>query len=71
MTFPSGPAGVTMTSSRQPAIFAGIASISTVELSGASPPGTVRPTFSMGRTFCPSTTPSVALTMKLFRNCFS
>ena len=58
-----------MTSSEQPAIFAGIASISTVELSGVTPPGTQSPTFSMGSTFCPSTRPSSSM-RKPVRSCF-
>ena len=48
---PSARGGVTIVSSLQPAIFAGIASISTVEERGVFPPGTHKPTFSMGRTF--------------------
>ena len=43
--------------SLQPAICAGVASISTVEKRGAVPPGMYSPTFSMGTAFCQQVTP--------------
>ena len=49
--------GVHSIISSHPAIFAGTASISTVEKSGAVPPGMYRPTFCMGMLFCQHVTP--------------
>ena len=62
-------AGDTVISSGTPAIFAGMASISTVEDSGVSPPGTQSPTRSMGMIFCPTTVPSAPLKTKPPRFC--
>lgn len=45
--------------SLQPAILAGVASMSTVLNRGAVPPGTYRPTFSIGIIFCQQVTPGV------------
>ena len=56
-TFPSRPGGVQRTISLHPAILAGTASISTVENSGAVPPGIYNPTFSMATAFCQQVTP--------------
>ena len=56
-TFPSLPGGVQSTISLHPAIFAGTASINTVEKSGAVPPGIYNPTFSMATAFCQQVTP--------------
>ena len=69
--FPSFPGGVVMTISPQPAILAGMASISTVDGYAAVPPGTYRPTLSRGVTFWPMTTPARSVMMKLLRTCFS
>ena len=46
--FPFLSGGEHSTISLQPAIFAGIASIKTVENKGAVPPGIYKPTFEMG-----------------------
>ena len=50
-TLPSLPAGVQSTTSLQPAMLAGTASISTVLKRGAVPPGIYSPTFPMGTGF--------------------
>ena len=61
-TLPSFPGGVQSTISLHPAILAGVASISTVEKSGAVPPGMYSPTFSMATLFCQHTTPGAVST---------
>ena len=58
-TLPSLSGGVHNTISLQPAIFAGTASIKTVENRGAVPPGMYSPTFSIPTAFCQQTTPAV------------
>ena len=55
--------------SGQPAILAGITSISTVEARGAVPPGTYTPARCMGRIFWPITTPGRSFSMKELRFC--
>ena len=70
-TLPSAEGGVTITTFGQPAIFAGTASIRTVEGYAAVPPGTYRPTVSMGITFCPIMIPFSSFIIKLFLTCFS
>ena len=58
-SFPFFCGGVQSTISLQPAILAGMANISTVEKSGAVPPGMYKPTFSMPTLFCQHFTPGV------------
>ena len=59
---PSLPAGVHSTTSRQPAICAGTASISTVENRGAVPPGIYSPTERIGTGFWMHRTPGAVST---------
>ena len=51
LILPFAIGGETITICAHPAIFAGIESIKTVDGYAAVPPGTYKPTFSMGRTF--------------------
>src|SRR5574344_1035416 len=59
LTLPSLFGGVQSTISSQPAVLAGIASIRTVEKSGAVPPGMYSPTFVIGLASCQHVTPGV------------
>ena len=61
-TFPLRSGGVQSTISRHPAIFAGVASIRTVENRGAVPPGIYSPTFSIATLFCQQVTPGAVVT---------
>ena len=63
-TLPSVIGGVQSTISLQPAILAGVASINTVEKSGAVPPGMYNPTRSIGNCFCQHTTPGDVSTLQ-------
>ena len=49
-----------MTISEHPAIFAGMQFMRTDDGYAAVPPGTYRPTFSIGVIFCPITTPGLS-----------
>ena len=62
-TFPSLLGGVQSTISLQPAILAGVASISTVLKRGAVPPGIYNPTFSIATLFCQQVTPAQVSTL--------
>jgi hypothetical protein len=61
-TLPSFRGGVQSTSSRQPAMRAGTASMSTEENSGAVPPGMYSPTFSMATLLRQHATPGMVST---------
>ena len=63
LTLPSLLGGVQSTISRQPAILAGVASMSTVLNNGAVPPGIYKPTLSMATLFCQQVTPGWVLTL--------
>src|SRR5574340_907070 len=69
--FPSLPAGVQTIICPQPAIIAGMPSISNVENKGALPPGTYNPTFSTGTFFLQQVTPSDIFTGDSVFNCDS
>src|SRR5688572_7594804 len=65
--FPDASGGEHRIISLQPAILAGMASISTVENKGAEPPGMYIPTLEIGTDFLQHVTPGVVSTFELVR----
>ena len=71
LMLPSGDGGVQRIISLHPAILAGVASIRTVEKSGAVPPGMYSPTFSIATLFCQHSTPLHVSTLFVMYCCDS